>query len=769
MQQQRQAQPSELSAESGEVACPLCKSVANGILPYHIPLLTSDCSSSASIQLPINSKTIDSELFLDWSSPESSDIFPAYDILVADHCLSRSQLQSEQRLVMRSSGAIGKNITSLRQLQALWAAIGYSLLSAVCNPITPTAALVQDMSKTAMVAVDQLFRCAQRARSWLSSAEFNYEEVVLAPLRRLLFVGQHFSTTFPSKCFLQELKLDEITQFLSLQPLPVVFDSICPEDSETLQTAFGIVQSHEHSPTKSMWPFLLQPLLSQDLHVIAVAITSNSHSVTESLHLISLLCLARLCQILLEPVGTGRFVEVCHSEDASTSAVGKKRSRFPSDSIDCSFREGELDLLRDRLCEAAGVTWQGSIDGSLVQDSWVPFLKFSCFLRNLLSHQASLSEPSIAAQGRSNFVISGEDRPFIFQLLHETGLGELVRGVAAESEIVLEGALLEKLSALWGNQYQAYYQHSVAPIETSLPPTTPAQDHPQETAVEAKTAPSEEDVEDMESSEEEDSEDGESESDEEGDSIGEDDIMGFDVALRELANDPALLLPNGQGVDLLEMQDWLRQTGDLESEELLRLLGSLDRNQTKGSMLCGVDPVETPFRRSLTSLDTIPPLVGSVSGVTPFFDSSQHLRLSTLLFDNSHLGLGQRHPVKLFALPQKYTDLYQMVTPHSPPRLIFTQSKFPAFLGGAKPIDNPAVCLVCGQILSAGLTPLSLDSHLLREPPGHDLPCLPLGPWGVHSPCHRMWRWSRNVLSRGEVPDDPPLRTPGGVLPVSLS
>ena len=259
---------------------------------------------------------------------------------------------------------------------------------------------------------------------------------------------------------------------------------------------------------------------------------------------------------------------------------------------------------------------------------------------------------------------------------------------------------------------EAYYQHPVAPIETSPPPMTAAQDTPQqETAIEEKTAPSEEDVEDTESSDaEEDSED--RESDEEGDIVEEDEIMGFDAALRELANDPALLLPDGQEVDLLEMQDWLRQTGNLDSEEIQRLLGTLDGNQTKGSMLCGVDPVETPFRRSLTSHDTIPPLVGSVSGVTPFFDSSQHLRLSTLLFDNSHLGLGQRHSVKLFDLPQKYTDLYQMVTRQAEPRKEGRKKT-----DQRSPHDTVAQIIIFPSplppdnfplILSAGLTPLSV-------------------------------------------------------------
>jgi hypothetical protein len=679
--QQQQSQPhlSELSAESGEVACPLCKTVANGILPCHRPLLNPDHSSCCSSpsggtpQLPIHSHTIDSELFLDWNPPENSDVYPAYDILVADHCLSRSQLQSQKKPTIGASGDVGKNITSLRQLQALWSAVGYSLLSAVSNakPNTATgrdALPLQDhslMLRSPMLAIDQLFRCAQRAREWLST-EFNYREVVLSPLRGLLFSAQPCPIKLPAKCAIEELNADAVTHFLSLQPLPVVFDSICPEDSKTLQNSFEKVQPHGFSDTKSMWPFLLQPLLSQDLHVIAIAVTSNCRSLMEALHLSSLLCLARLCQILLEPIGTGRQVEVRRRDETATGVGSKKRARLPSDPIDCSFREGDLDRLRDRLCGTAGVSWRGSVDESLVQDSWLPFLKFSCSLRNLLTYQASLaSEPSGAAamQGHPSPAAAGEDGPVLLQLLHTCGLGELVLGGgAAEPAISLEGALLEKLSAVWGAQYREYYQQPVVPA------APPDQDIAQPTT-EEKEAHSEED-DDLawverpleEGEREEDSEEDESdEEDEEG--IGEVDMAGFDDELLELANDPALVLPQGQQqeVDVLDMHDWLLQTGlDMDSEEIQQLLSVLDsRNPSQGSLLCGVDPVETPFRPapSRAPLDTVPPLVGSVSGVSPYFDSAQQHRLSALLFDNSHLGLGQRHSAKLFDLPQKYTDL----------------------------------------------------------------------------------------------------------------
>ena len=84
--------------------------------------------------------------------------------------------------------------------------------------------------------------------------------------------------------------------------------------------------------------------------------------------------------------------------------------------------------------------------------------------------------------------------------------------------------------------------------------------------------------------------------------------------------------------------------------------------------------------------------------------------------DLSHFGVGNRHRGGFISLPLVYTDLHQMVNPPSlpihrlchvvnyslslEPRLL-KQATFPEALPGHS-VDEPALCLLCGQILNAG-------------------------------------------------------------------
>lgn len=58
-------------------------------------------------------------------------------------------------------------------------------------------------------------------------------------------------------------------------------------------------------PEKYLWNFLHIPLLSHDLHVIAIAVTTCISSVQSFDECIGVLCLARLIQILIEPASLG--------------------------------------------------------------------------------------------------------------------------------------------------------------------------------------------------------------------------------------------------------------------------------------------------------------------------------------------------------------------------------------------------------------------------------------------------------------------------------
>lgn len=69
-------------------------------------------------------------------------------------------------------------------------------------------------------------------------------------------------------------------------------------------------------------PALLKPLLTQDLHTVAVALVGSSSSLTDAVYLLQLLCSARLCQVLIEPLCTGLISPAsAHPPSAQASAT----------------------------------------------------------------------------------------------------------------------------------------------------------------------------------------------------------------------------------------------------------------------------------------------------------------------------------------------------------------------------------------------------------------------------------------------------------------
>lgn len=61
-------------------------------------------------------------------------------------------------------------------------------------------------------------------------------------------------------------------------------------------------------PEKYLWNFLHIPLLSHDLHVIAMAVITCISSVQSLDECVGSLCLARLAQILIEPASLGIII-----------------------------------------------------------------------------------------------------------------------------------------------------------------------------------------------------------------------------------------------------------------------------------------------------------------------------------------------------------------------------------------------------------------------------------------------------------------------------
>ena len=153
--------------------------------------------------------------------------------------------------------------------------------------------------------------------------------------------------------------------------------------------------------------------------------------------------------------------------------------------------------------------------------------------------------------------------------------------------------------------------------------------------------------------------------------------------------------------------------------------------------MIGVDPVNLHVDAHLPDLynaespaiHTMAPLRGSVTGRAAVYGLSGQ-RLSEGYCDLSHFGLGNRHRGGFVPLPLVYTDLHHMVRQHIfilsfqtsfySIELIyyffsFGQTTFPDSLPGQS-VDEPALCLLCGQILNVGIPGLGSGSD--STPPG---------------------------------------------------
>ena len=124
--------------------------------------------------------------------------------------------------------------------------------------------------------------------------------------------------------------------------------------------------------------------------------------------------------------------------------------------------------------------------------------------------------------------------------------------------------------------------------------------------------------------------------------------------------------------------------------------------------MVGVDPInpqvdepgvpsllEADEHYGLSCVHVSTPLLGCVTGRQPVFGVNGE-ELTYPYPDLSHMGVGWRHIGGLISLPRLYTDL-------------FRSTKSPQWINSE--VDEPAICLVCGQVVAAG-------NHLTRPSRG---------------------------------------------------
>ena len=403
-----------LNIRAGEFTCPLCKSVSNSWLP-HVTCQQgstywtyddgggSDNDGDASggvLQLNLGSipKPSRNASFL---SARVRSLLDLPDIPVWGRGVESHQYVGKCMFLhkfawvsnSRESGKLLESETDQRELeltrgvQILSGSIAYTIQSNMAaakwvekDQTKPVAAFQSEDSLK--FAASQLHLLRQ-APNWFPSRE-SFEDCIGTPLKLLLSGHEgtqssltlddeskpiggkvcHFSSADSDKLLADYLGNHgalEIDVRRALQTSS--YKHIVSKVSVPSATAMGKQQQAWAStgiPAAELWGFLSVPLLSMDLHAMAVLAVANATDVQAAKQVVSLMSLARLCQLLLEPGNTGLSDRLC--KDA-TRLYERENLAPPSLPFRHTAFHKTLDELK-RVAEKKGTAWGEGPDSS---------------------------------------------------------------------------------------------------------------------------------------------------------------------------------------------------------------------------------------------------------------------------------------------------------------------------------------------------------------------------------------------------------------------
>jgi len=483
-----------VDVDRGESLCPLCKSVTNTLVPftartpcrpgtegnYFLPAqcppycvgVHTPASLDAVPEVGASAGELSTEAFRLSSLQEKP--FPqrvaSLHALFA-HNLERGKLVSDGQFYDScsqqgklpwdidnlSEAGVPRNLALLRTQHAMWSATAYTLLTATCNRIrernvfasTPGApqstAVPLQLHDTDMSLLRHLLSLVWRSPSWVR----NYNDFICKPLRALI-TGQSFSDLIPQKYKAEagtpteqfftktRARLCDLQRSRLSMPFEAVSTSMYPNAKLVGKVAKLAIDGGV--PEEDAWAVLRSPLLSQDLHVIAIAAAASAANLPAFFALNQILCVAKLAQTLLEPVVTGQVDYFKLNEDQHTKSGASVRGRggakgdakhshsfeldkdgdkdstpskrsktsqqssVQADAMEISTPSGAssvpsispldasvtgLTQLRDLVCRAAGVPQSRAAPLgwnllAIVLDSWIPFLEYAYHLQVLM-------------------------------------------------------------------------------------------------------------------------------------------------------------------------------------------------------------------------------------------------------------------------------------------------------------------------------------------------------------------------------------------------
>jgi len=402
------------------------------------------------------------------------------------------------------------------------------------------------------------------------------------------------------------------------------------------------------------YPVFDKPLLSQDLYALSVTVITVSFTLQDALFHCQYLCMARLCQVLLEPPATGLSTSKLSAIASSTTT---NHSLYP---VFVEF----LMQLRAQLVKVVNISCPVCSDSipfavlelpsgcdlyRIVYDSWLPFLQYITVLIHLLKSVAGVEKPL-------------EFSFDLFEHLNILGLSSCLTNNAAVTATVDR----------WCNHFMTFYPNvSTSECNCNPRPCKYSWFIPTHTATaySTETLKSEEVGDyDFDSSVSNNSSGG---------------VKDYAAKLNEIVLKYHNLLESQQSylsnvqnvvsdsVELVSAQDiWTVLQDlvlDLDITGIPSYFPCVDEDfgnmfsvakQTNSSNW--ISNPSKPFPFKLSSVHTITPFNGSFTGTASVYglhgSTAQHG-----YFDLSHFGLGLRHSGELIKLPRLYTDLYQQV------------------------------------------------------------------------------------------------------------
>ena len=328
---------------------------------------------------------------------ELSSSSPAYDSVIADGQFQEDIVSNFIPLWSAESSSLTTRFQTLlktdlcRTTHLTWSAAAYTILSAsrakswLSRENSGTEARlthglldpVQDEREISFM-YQLLLILRSIAPKLYNSNHSELEDGIIAPLGDLLAGCKTSSTASifakmdgerkESSCIITELPTyDQACSAVRSQPLLSVGTIAFPDlkrQSILIGHASRVNVNYDSTQrtmkklgAKEKWPFLLTPLLEQDLHTIAIAFVSTATDITRTMDALSLICLARLAQILIEPAATG--VAAVNSKVATAllkPEVSRHREHMKdSDSvyIDGGFAPSKVAIIDNVACHSS--------------------------------------------------------------------------------------------------------------------------------------------------------------------------------------------------------------------------------------------------------------------------------------------------------------------------------------------------------------------------------------------------------------------------------